>query len=69
MAKKIKKYEKKVHTCPFCDEAIAEAAFPYCEACGLKVLYCPDCGAAVPRDREKCPYCSADLKNVKTKGG
>src|SRR4030042_1556624 len=26
----------KVHTCPYCDEEIAEAAFPYCEACSNK---------------------------------
>ena len=24
------------HTCPYCDEEIAEAAFPYCEACAVK---------------------------------
>jgi RNA polymerase subunit RPABC4/transcription elongation factor Spt4 len=58
------KPENKVHTCPFCDSEIAEAAFPYCEACDLKVLRCPQCGMAVPRDREKCPQCGADMKNV-----
>jgi nitrogen fixation protein NifU and related proteins len=25
----------KVHTCPYCDDDIAEAAFPYCEACSV----------------------------------
>jgi predicted amidophosphoribosyltransferase len=60
--------EKKVHTCPFCDKAIAEAAFPYCEACGLKVLNCPKCGLAVPRHYKKCPHCGADMKNVVIKG-
>jgi len=68
MAKKIKKYEKVVHTCPFCDADIAEAAFPYCEACGLKVLSCPGCGANVPRDCEKCPECGTDMKNIEIKG-
>ena len=24
------------HTCPYCDKEIAEAAFPYCEACSIK---------------------------------
>jgi hypothetical protein len=56
--------EKKVRTCPFCDDEIAEAAFPYCEACAKKVLYCPECGLAVPRSREKCPHCGASMKNV-----
>jgi uncharacterized OB-fold protein len=60
--------EKKVHTCPFCDEEIAEATFPYCEACKLTVLYCPKCGLAVPRNREKCPHCGASMKNVVIKG-
>jgi uncharacterized OB-fold protein len=60
--------EKKVRTCPFCDEEIAEATFPYCEACKLTVLYCPKCGLAVPRNREKCPHCGASMKNVVIKG-
>jgi predicted amidophosphoribosyltransferase len=59
----------KAHSCPFCDEAIAEAAFPYCEACGLKVLRCPKCQLPVPRDKEKCPHCGADLKKTETRGG
>jgi hypothetical protein len=59
---------KEVRTCPFCEEAIAEAAFPYCEACSLKVLYCPKCGLAVPRNREKCPHCGNSMKNVVIKG-
>ncbi len=24
------------HTCPYCDKEIADAAFPYCEACAVK---------------------------------
>ena len=59
---------KEVRTCPFCDDEIAEAAFPYCEACGLKVLYCPKCGLAVPRNREICPHCGASMKNVVIEG-
>ena len=26
----------KTHTCPYCDEEIAEASFPYCQACSVK---------------------------------
>jgi predicted amidophosphoribosyltransferase len=69
MAEEIKKYEKKAHICPFCDAEIAEAAFPYCEACGLKVLYCPGCGATVPRDREECPECGTSMRNIELEEG
>jgi len=55
------KYGKPVHKCPFCDEDIAEAAFPYCEACKVKVPTCPECGQAVPKDCEKCPACGCEI--------
>ena len=29
--------------CPCCDEEIMEANLPYCQACGINVLYCPKC--------------------------
>jgi endogenous inhibitor of DNA gyrase (YacG/DUF329 family) len=58
------KSKDKVHTCPYCDEEIAEAAFPYCEACQVKLLRCPQCREAVPRDAEKCPYCGADVRRI-----
>jgi predicted amidophosphoribosyltransferase len=54
--------------CPYCDEEIAEAAFPYCEACGLQALRCPKCGLSVPRDNETCPHCGADLKKAAAEG-
>jgi hypothetical protein len=60
---------KKPHICPFCDAEIAEAAFPYCEACGLKVLHCPKCGLPVPRGKEKCPHCGADIRGAVAGGG
>jgi len=55
--------------CPYCDEEIAEAAFPYCEACSVKVLRCPKCQLPVPRDKEKCPHCGADIRKTVAKGG
>jgi hypothetical protein len=61
MAEEVKKYEKKVHTCPFCDAEIAEAAFPYCEACKVKVPTCPECGKVVTRDVKKCPECGCEI--------
>jgi len=56
------------HTCPYCDEEIAEAAFPYCEACRVNILRCPKCGLAVPRDKETCPNCGAVLKKAAAEG-
>ena len=50
--------------CPFCDEEIAEAAFPYCEACGLNALRCPKCGLTMPRESVKCPHCGADIRSA-----
>lgn len=55
---------KKPHTCPYCDEEIAEASFPYCEACGLQVLSCPKCGMSVARERETCPSCGTNIKEA-----
>ncbi len=50
-------------TCPYCDAEIAEAAFPFCEACSVTMLRCPKCGLSVARDKEKCPHCGADIKS------
>ena len=66
MATKKEKFSE-ARTCPYCDEDIAEAAFPYCEACGLKVLRCPKCAMVVPREKEKCPRCGADIKGEANK--
>ena len=63
------KTTKEHRFCPYCDEEIAEAAFPYCEACGLQVLRCPKCGISVARDRETCPACGTDIKSEASKGG
>ncbi len=59
---------KEPHTCPFCEDAIAEAAFPYCEACSLKVWKCPGCGKSIPRDSEQCPDCGVNIKAEANKG-
>lgn len=55
--------------CPYCDAEIAEAAFPYCEACQIEILYCPKCREALPRDKQICPHCGADIKGEAAKGG
>ena len=55
-------------TCPFCDAEIAEAAFPYCEACGFRTVPCPGCGLPVASIREDCPHCGAKMKGEGDKG-
>ena len=49
-------------------DEIAEAAFPYCEACQVKVLSCPQCQAPVPRDEKTCPQCGCDIKEAANRG-
>ncbi len=60
----VKKYEpeEKRYCCPFCDEAIVEATFPYCKACEVTILYCPKCRKAISRENRVCPYCEAEIK-------
>ena len=48
--------------CPYCDAEIAQASFPYCEACAVSVFYCPKCRKPVSRDNKVCPYCGAEIK-------
>ncbi|MFC1982086.1 zinc ribbon domain-containing protein [Chloroflexota bacterium] len=55
--------------CPYCDEEIAEAAFPYCEACEVEVFYCPRCRKPLSRDSKVCPHCKADIRQEATEGG
>ncbi len=68
MATKKNKFSEP-HACPFCEADIAEAAYPYCEACGMKVTYCPKCGIAVAAARKNCPACGAELTGKTVKGG
>jgi len=56
------KLDKERRFCPYCDEAIAEAAWPYCDACKVAVFACPKCRKPVPRDNRVCPYCGTEIK-------
>jgi len=56
------KEEKKHRFCPFCDEEIMAASFPFCKACQVNVFCCPVCHESLPRDNEVCPHCGADIK-------
>ena len=35
----------------------------------VRVCYCPKCRQAMPRDRQRCPHCGADIKGEVAKGG
>ncbi len=48
--------------CPFCDEELTEDPSPICKACGVTVLYCPECHQPVARDEKICPHCGAKIK-------
>jgi hypothetical protein len=66
MAEKEQTGERKV--CPYCESDIAEAAFPYCDACGFRTVPCPGCGLPVAFPREDCPHCGAKMKTEEGKG-
>ena len=53
---------KKHHFCPYCDEEIMAADFPFCRACEITVFYCPACREPLPRDSEVCPLCGAEIR-------
>ncbi|MFC2047203.1 zinc-ribbon domain-containing protein [Chloroflexota bacterium] len=48
--------------CPYCDAEIAEALWPYCDACEITVFYCPKCRESIPRDSKTCPHCGAEIR-------
>jgi transposase len=53
---------KEPRYCPYCDEEIAEASFPYCAACAVTEFTCPGCGKTFPREKRECPHCGAKIK-------
>jgi len=48
--------------CPECHAEIAEATWPFCQACDAELIYCPHCWQPLSIDAEACPYCGADLE-------
>ena len=54
--------EREQRFCPYCDEEIAEAAFPYCDTCKVTVFFCPSCRKPVSRESRVCPDCGAEIK-------
>ena len=56
------KEEKKHLFCPYCDVEVMAADFPYCQACGITIFYCPECQKPLPRDNKVCPHCGARIR-------
>ena len=48
--------------CPYCEEEIVMAEFPYCKPCGVTLRYCVNCQTVVVRDAEVCPQCGGKLE-------
>jgi hypothetical protein len=48
--------------CPYCEEEILMAGFPYCQPCGVTLRYCSRCRIAVVREAEVCPQCGGELE-------
>lgn len=48
--------------CPYCEEEVRMAAFPYCQPCGVTLRYCSRCQIAVVREAEVCPQCGGKLE-------
>ncbi len=68
MAKKEAKPIKEARYCPYCDSEIAEASFPYCEACEVEVFTCPSCKKPMPRNKQVCPSCGANVREACGRG-
>ncbi len=45
--------------CPFCDQSM-EMPFPFCQACGTELRYCPECGQPLPQDANTCSHCTQE---------
>jgi len=48
--------------CPYCEEEILSAGFPYCRPCSVTLLYCIKCQIAVVREATVCPQCGGKLE-------
>ena len=54
--------KEKRHFCPYCDEEIVKAAFPFCQDCGVATFHCPSCRKPVARENKVCPHCGAKVR-------
>ncbi len=58
--KSSEKEEKPV--CPYCEHETEPTKPPYCQPCGVTLLYCPKCRTAVARESTACPKCGGKLE-------
>ena len=56
------KERKKKRICPYCEEEILAADLPFCQPCGVTLLYCTKCETAVVREAKVCPQCGGELE-------
>jgi len=48
--------------CPYCEEEILTAGFPFCQPCGVRLRYCVRCQIPVVREAAVCPQCGGELE-------
>ena len=56
------KVKEEHHYCPFCDDEMRAANLPWCQACGVKIFYCPKCRKPLSRDNRACPHCGTEIR-------
>jgi hypothetical protein len=68
--KKEKKTEQQEKCfCPYCEEELIIANFPYCKPCGIVFSRCLKCNITVlDKDAVVCPNCGEPLKRGEKKG-
>ena len=47
--------------CPYCDEEMQQAKLPWCQACGIKLSLCPQCGQPISGELSSCPRCGKKI--------
>lgn len=57
-----KKTQERMCRCPYCDVQIVELNLPFCQGCGVAVLYCLQCKTPVKKGAKVCPQCGAPVK-------
>ena len=56
------KEKERKFLCPYCEEEIFMAGFPYCQRCKVTLRYCSRCQIAVAREATVCPHCGGELE-------
>jgi RNA polymerase subunit RPABC4/transcription elongation factor Spt4 len=60
-SEKSKEKERKF-ICPYCEEEIFMAEFPYCQPCQVRLRYCLKCNIVVEKNAKVCPNCGQPVK-------